>query len=101
MNVRAAVCCGVGVAALPAIAEAGMPSMELTDFARLRLETASFFLVGLLVSAAVVRWCWNLLARDFPRLPPLRYGGALVLFMFVAGTAMVGIAHQAAWLAQR
>lgn len=102
-------CCGVSLAVLPAIAKAGMPSVTLTDFARLRLETASFFLVGLLVSAAVVRWCWNLLARDFPRLPPLRYGGALGLvalwsLLFVIVLTMISGARElmtpGAWVRQ-
>lgn len=109
MNVRPAVCCGVGLAVLPAVAQAGMPSMTLSDFARLRLETASFFLVGLLVSAAVVCWCWNLLARDFPRLPPLRYGGAFALvalwgLLFVIVLTMISGARElmtpGAWVRQ-
>lgn len=101
--------CGAILAVVPAVAEAGMPSITLSDFARLRLETASFFLLGLLVSAVVVRWCWNLLARDFPRLPPLRYGGALALvtlwgLLFVIVLTMISGARElmtpGAWVRQ-
>jgi len=31
------------------------------------------------LSALVVRWLWNVLARDFPRLPRLTYGKALAV----------------------
>ena len=52
---------------------AGMPSVQLSDWAVLRVQTISFFLVILLLAAAVVRWLWNLLAAGFPRLPRLTY----------------------------
>lgn len=58
---------------------AGMPSITLSDVARMRLEVISFFLLVFLVSAAAVRWLWNGLAKDFPRLPRLSYGRALGL----------------------
>jgi hypothetical protein len=61
----------------PTSALAGMPSVNLADWAVLRVETISFFLVVLLGSAAVVRWLWNTLAADFPRLPRLTYRRAL------------------------
>lgn len=61
------------VAGTPGIVLAGMPSITLTDVARLRLETLSFFLVVFLVCSKVVQWLWNGLARDFPRLPRLGY----------------------------
>jgi hypothetical protein len=54
-----------------------MPTVNLTEVARLRLEVISFFLVAFLLSAAVLRWVWNGLARDFPRLPRLGYYRAL------------------------
>jgi hypothetical protein len=81
----------------------------LSDFASLRLESASFFLVGLLVSAAVVRACWNMLAADFPRLPKLRYRGALGLvalwgLLFVIVLTMISGARElmtpGAWVRQ-
>ena len=71
---------------LPAIAWAGMPTFvpdELTrrwvlsESGRLRYEAISFFLVVLLLSALVVRWLWNRLAIDFPKLPRMTFGKAL------------------------
>ncbi|MGO8752271.1 MAG: hypothetical protein ACLQNE_40550 [Thermoguttaceae bacterium] len=59
--------------AQPAPALAGMPSVVLNDWAALRIETISFFLGVLLGSAALVRWLWNYLVADFPRLPRLIY----------------------------
>jgi hypothetical protein len=41
----------------------------------------SFFLVVLLASAMAVRWLWNGLAREFPRLPRLPYGKALAVVL--------------------
>src|SRR5438270_1167539 len=58
---------------------AGMPSVSLSDAASLRLQTISFFLVLFLGSAVVIRWGWNALRTDFPRLPRLSYGRALGL----------------------
>jgi hypothetical protein len=73
-------------------ASAGMPSFTLadvpravrtvgqtglTDLARQRLEVVSFFLLGLLVCAGVVRWVWNGLRNDFAVLPRLSYARAL------------------------
>lgn len=76
----------------PHAAPAGMPSVsladvppafhsmtqrELTDLARQRLEVISFFLLGLLACAGVIRWLWNGLRKDFPILPRLSYPRAL------------------------
>src|SRR5829696_7702497 len=58
---------------------AGMPSFTLTDAASLRLQSISFFLVVFLLSALVIRWIWNALTTDFPRLPRLSYPKALGL----------------------
>lgn len=66
---------------LPNSAHAGMPSITLTDITRLRLQTISFFLMGVLASAWVVRVAWNILQRDFPRLPQLSYGRSLAVVM--------------------
>ena len=78
--------------AAPRGAFAGMPSVTLadvpravravsrtglTDLARQRLEVISFFLLGLLVGAGVIRWVWNGLRKDFPVLPRLSYPRAL------------------------
>jgi hypothetical protein len=70
--------------ATPAL-HAGMPSplpepeetQQLGDSAMLRIETISFFVVGLLVCAVAVRFLWNLLQRDFPKLPRLTLAKAL------------------------
>jgi hypothetical protein len=42
-----------------------------------RVQAISFFIVVLLLCTAVVRWLWNYLQKDFPRLPRLSYGKAL------------------------
>lgn len=52
---------------------------DLTDVARFRLDTLSFFLVTMLALAGVVQGLWNYLQRDFTALPRLRYGRALAL----------------------
>ena len=58
---------------------AGMPvpMWVLTEVGKGRLSSISFFLMGLLVSALVVRWMWNWLQADFPKLPRLTYGKSL------------------------
>jgi hypothetical protein len=71
----------------PQAASAGMPSVTLadvppavrtvtqtglTDLARQRLEVISFFLLGLLACAGVIRWLWNGLRKDFPSCPGCR-----------------------------
>lgn len=61
----------------PIAVVAGMPSLTLTDLARMRVDTFSFFLVGLLASAAAVRFLWNGLRQDFPSLPALSFRSAL------------------------
>jgi hypothetical protein len=76
---RLAISLAVALLAVPSAAQAGMPraSVLLTEPARQRVEVISFFLVVLLVSAVVIRWLWNGLAKDFPRLPRLSYRRAL------------------------
>jgi hypothetical protein len=54
-----------------------MPSFTLTDLARMRVQTISFFLMGLLLSSWIVQLLWNYLRRDFSALPRLGYGKAL------------------------
>jgi len=64
----------------PRAALAGMPSLTLTDVAHARLETISFFLLLILLSAAAVKFLWNFLRADLAkRLPPLTYGKSLAL----------------------
>lgn len=64
-----------------AAAQAGMPSVYgvLTEVARARIENLSFFLAGFFLSALGVKWLWNVLQKDFTRLPRLTYGKALAL----------------------
>lgn len=56
---------------------AGMPVVTVNEVARMRLETISFFLLGLLVSAGLIQLLWNYLRRDFTSLPRLTYGKSL------------------------
>lgn len=66
------------LACYPQPAFAGMPGFTLTDVARVRLQTISFFLVVFLASALAVQFLWNMLQKDFPRLPRLKFRHALV-----------------------
>jgi hypothetical protein len=50
--------------------------LRLNESADQRLQAISFFLLGLLICAAIVRWLWNYVARDFP-VARLSYGKAL------------------------
>jgi hypothetical protein len=89
----------VFVGCVPEIAQAGMPSVTLTDVARMRVQTISFFLVGLLGSAALVQLLWNYLRRDFTRLPCLNYGRALAVvvlwgLLFVVVLTMISGARE-------
>src|SRR5260370_15366164 len=64
-----------------------------------RLQAISFFLFGLLLSAAAVWGLWSYLQRDFPKLPRLSFGKALagvVLWglLFVIVLAMISGALQ-------
>src|SRR5262249_3920234 len=61
------------------VASAGMPSFTLTDLARMRFQSISFFLVVFLLCSWVVRWLWNSARNDFPRLPFLTYRRAITL----------------------
>jgi hypothetical protein len=58
--------------AFRAVAQTG-----LTGLARQRFEVISFFLLGLLICAGVIRWVWNDLRKDFAVLPRLSYSRAL------------------------
>ena len=50
---------------------------RLNDSVDQRLQVISFFIVGLLTCAAIVRWLWNHMARDWKALPRLSFGQAL------------------------
>jgi hypothetical protein len=54
-----------------------MPTISLSDLARMRIQGISFFLAGLLASAGLIQWIWNGLRKDFALLPRLTYGKAL------------------------
>ena len=54
-------------------AHAGMPSIGLTDLARMRVQAISFFLACFLACSWVVQRLWNSLRGDFPRLPRLSF----------------------------
>lgn len=72
----------IGAVALACVcrpAAAGMPSFVLTDLVRMRVEILSFFLVMLVGSAVGVRWIWNSLRKDFPKLPKMSFKGAAAL----------------------
>lgn len=78
---------------------AGMPSFTLTDIAKLRLQSISFFLVVLLLCAWGVKALWNTLAKDFPKLPRMTYGRALAAmalwgFVFVIVLTMISGARE-------
>ncbi len=64
---------------VPNTALAGMPFFRLSDLARMRFETISFFLLVMLVVGVIVQRLWNRLRLDFQRLPRLSFRGALAL----------------------
>lgn len=74
---HASAACLAIVALPPQVALAGMPSITLSDVARMRFQTISFFLLGIVLSAWAVRGLWNSLQRDFHRLPQLSFGKAV------------------------
>lgn len=61
---------GLVICTTPRMALAGMPSVTLTDFARLRLDAISFFLMVFLLCAWGVKGLWNSFRTEFPKLPP-------------------------------
>src|SRR5262245_43624975 len=83
----------------PGTVVAGMPSVTLTDAARLRVQNISFFLACVLVCAAIIRFLWNYLRKDFTFLPRLSYGKALGLvtlwgLLFVLVLTMISGARE-------
>lgn len=61
-----------------------MPSPQLTDVAKARLDVISFFILVYLLCAVVFRWLWNLLAKDFTWMPRLSFKRSIALLV-VAG----------------
>jgi hypothetical protein len=88
------------IAATPGVALAGMPAPELTEIAKLRFQTLSFFLMILLASAGLIQLIWNLALRPtLPRLPRLGYWRALSLvvlwgLLFVIVLTMISGARE-------
>ena len=68
----------------PVLAHAGMASFSLTEATGARLDVISFFLVVFALSALLLRWAWNVLAKDFSWLPRIGFKQALAM-MFVSG----------------
>lgn len=84
---------------LPGQALAGMPTIRLTDLARMRFQSLSFFMVGFLLCSFLIQRLWNWLGRDFPTLPRLTYGRALGLvalwgLLFVLVLTMISGARE-------
>lgn len=81
---------------MPSSLHAGMPSMHLTELAVARMEAISFFIAAFALSALLLRWAWNTLARDFAWMPRLRYLQAVAvlvvsgLFVHVALSLIAG-----------
>jgi hypothetical protein len=76
-----------------------MPTVLLSDVARARFQSISFFLLVLLLCAWVVRAAWNALAADVPRMPRLSYGKAVGLvtlwgLLFVLVLTMISGARE-------
>jgi hypothetical protein len=65
------------------VAYGGMPVVTLSDTAELRLSGISFFLLTILLVAWGVRALWNLLRRDFPRVPFLDYKRSVALVVLL------------------
>src|SRR5438876_11472965 len=89
----------IAMAGWPSDALAGMPSITLSDVARMRVQTISFFLMTLLLSAAAIQFLWNRLLRDFTSLPRLTYGkavGVVVLWglLFILVLTMISGARE-------
>src|SRR5262245_52114666 len=102
MPARHLVLLTIGVLTLwPATAHAGMSRVTsvLTEIARMRLQSISFFLAGFLLSCGAVQLLWNWLRRDFPVLPRLSYPRAVGLvglwgLLFVLVLTMISGARE-------
>src|SRR5574342_1210369 len=73
-----------GFMCLAGSAQAGMTVYDLNDVVRLRLEDISFFTLLLLACACGIRFLWNSLPRDLPRLPRLGFGRAICLTVLLS-----------------
>jgi hypothetical protein len=109
---RAKTCLAVVLAlfaVFPRPAMAGMPTITLSDFARMRLSTISFFLVVICLCALVVLRCWNSFCAGFPKLPRMTYPKALAAvvlwgLLFIVVLTMISGARElmtpGAWVKQ-
>ena len=87
------------IMALGSPAFAGMPMVTLTEIAKARLDTISFFIVLLLLCAFFVKLLWNYLARDFKKLPRMTYPKAVAAvflwgFIFLIVLTMISGARE-------
>lgn len=64
-------------------AVAGMPGLTLTDVGRARLNGISFFLMGVLGSALIIKWIWNAMRVDWTSLPELTYRHSLAMVSLI------------------
>ncbi|NIT82527.1 MAG: hypothetical protein GWM98_13155 [Nitrospinaceae bacterium] len=69
------------LAGWPVPAEAGMPSILLSEIAEIRLKNISFFLALLLLVTFAVYRLWNFFRKDFPNLPVLSFKKSLGLVL--------------------
>ena len=87
---------GLLLVLVPATACAGMTMPVFTEIARARFQVLSFFLILYLALAFIYQCLWNSLSSDFPKLPRIRYRGALGtlavcgLFIYVVLTMISG-----------
>lgn len=63
---------------------AGMPSYDLSDMAKLRLEEVSFFVALFLACGGLLWFLWNYVARGIPGLPRLEFKRALGLMLILS-----------------
>ena len=63
---------------------AGMTVYDLNDVVRMRFEEISFFAVLLLASALMVRFLWNVVAKNVPSLPRLPFKQAMALTVMLS-----------------
>lgn len=73
-----------------------MSSFTLTEAVGARLDVLSFFVLVFVLCALILRWAWNVLARDFTWMPRIRFKQALAmmvvsgLFLYVVLTMISG-----------
>lgn len=91
---------GATSAGMPAPLPEDLPTiLRLNEEPHQRLQVISFFLLGLLICSAAVKFLWNFLARDFPRLPRLSLGKAVSLvvlwgLLFIVVLTMISGARE-------